>query len=137
MFVFPSAPFADFCCNLPHENRITKMNRLFSFVFGMIGAKLVTTSSIAFFWLPSLCLGQTYNGFTYSVNGTAITITGYNGLGGAVTIPSTIPGVVGTVTSIGEDAFYRSTNLTSLTIGTSVTSIGNSAFNGCSSLTNV
>ena len=41
------------------------------------------------------------------------------------------------VTSIGNNAFYECTGLTSVTIGNSVTSIGSSAFYGCSSLTSV
>ena len=41
------------------------------------------------------------------------------------------------VTSIGEDAFYECTGLTSVTIPNSVTSIGSEAFRGCSGLTSV
>ena len=64
-----------------------------------------------------------------------ITITGYTGTGGVVTIPSTITGLP--VTSIGNSAFASSASLTSVTIPNSVTSIGNSAFASCTSLTGV
>ncbi len=42
--------------------------------------------------------------------------------------------IANTVTSIGDDAFYRCNSLTSITIPESVTSIGSTAFFGCSSL---
>lgn len=41
------------------------------------------------------------------------------------------------VTSIGQDAFYQCTNLTSVTIPGSVISIGNYAFQECASLTSI
>ena len=64
--------------------------------------------------------------FTYTTNNGTITITGYTGPGGAVTIPSTINGLP--VTSIGDWAFGDCTSLTSVTIPNSVTSIGTDAF---------
>jgi len=73
--------------------------------------------------------------FTYAINNGTITITGYVGPGGNVTIPSTINGLP--VTSIGETAFNVITNLTSVTIPNRVTNIGDYAFWSCNSLTNV
>ncbi|MBO5234253.1 MAG: leucine-rich repeat domain-containing protein [Alistipes sp.] len=43
----------------------------------------------------------------------------------------------GTVTKIGEEAFYECSTLASITIPNSVTSIGNNAFHYCSGLTSV
>jgi hypothetical protein len=91
---------------------------------------------IFFFCLASRCFGQTYNGFKYTVRGQAVTITGYTGPAGPVTIPSTIPGV-GSVISIGNVAFSDCTSLTSVTMPDGVTNIGASAFYGCTSLTSV
>ena len=65
--------------------------------------------------------------FTYTETNGNITITGYNGQGGAVKIPAYIKGKP--VTSIGDYVFGNK-KLTSVTIPDSVTSIGNSAFHG-------
>ena len=68
--------------------------------------------------------------FTYTNNNGAITITGYTGPGGNVSIPSTIEGLV--VTGIGDSAFFLSTNIAKVTIPNGVTNIGDHAFNGSS-----
>ena len=85
--------------------------------------------------LPGLTPAQ----FTWTTNESTITITGYTGPGGNITIPSVITGLP--VTRIGESAFYSVanplTNLTGVTIPESITNIGNSAFQQCAGLTNV
>lgn len=96
-----------------------------------------------FFLAMSLTAGES-GGFIYTDNGADITITGYNGAGGDVTIPDSIYGKP--VTSIGgyldlhqayHGAFEDEDSLTSVTLPNSVTSIGNSAFYSCSYLTRV
>ena len=76
-------------------------------------------------------------GFFCSVNGWdgGITITGYNGPGGDVTIPDLIEGR--TVTAIGAAAFSNCTALASVALPDGVTDIGETAFCGCSNLTGV
>lgn len=83
---------------------------------------------------PLAAADQKYGDFTYSSSGTAITIRGYTGSGGAVDIPATIYGLA--VTSIGDWALNR-TRLTTVRIPNSVTSIGHDAFSYCTSLTSV
>ncbi|MGN0854582.1 MAG: leucine-rich repeat domain-containing protein [Kiritimatiellia bacterium] len=73
--------------------------------------------------------------WSYSVNGTEATITGVEPAEGDLVIPAEIDGC--RVTSIGEEAFYDCSGLTSVTIPDSVTSIGDLAFSGCSGLTGV
>jgi len=112
--------------------------------------------------LPGRCLADSsgsYGDYSYTASGTNVTITDYSGLGGNLSIPSSIPGVgpviaIGykafeccyaltnvaipnSVSSIGDDAFDYCTALTSVTIGDSVNSIGGGAFYNCSKLTSL
>jgi hypothetical protein len=81
--------------------------------------------------LPSGLMAQ----FSYYTYNGGITITGYTGPGGEVTIPGAIEGKP--VTVIGGAAFEAHTDLTSVTIPNSVVSIEIAAFRYCSNLTNV
>lgn len=77
-------------------------------------------------------------GFLYTTASGSITITGYTGPGGGVTVPSTINGLP--VTVIGNnafDVFLGNTSPTAVTIPDSVTVIGNYVFNECFSLSQV
>jgi hypothetical protein len=73
--------------------------------------------------------------FTYVTNNGAVTITGYVGAGGNVTIPDTLNGYP--VTSIGANAFLNVSGMTNVVFGSGVTSIGDHAFDSCSGLTSV
>lgn len=73
--------------------------------------------------------------FSYTSNGSAITITDYSGPGGDVIIPATIDGLP--VESVGDIAFWKCTNLVSVIIPDSVISIGDGAFWKCPNLLEV
>jgi hypothetical protein len=105
--------------------------------------------------LPAVAVQDQY--YTCATNGTGITISGYTGPSGAVTIPAAINGLLvtaigsgafegtsltsvvipGGVACISNLAFFECSNLTSVTIPGSVTAIGVAAFNLCSGLASV
>ena len=89
--------------------------------------------------LPLLCpllaaYAQDYGDFTYVTNGSAITITGYSGSGGAVVVPDAIHGLP--VNCLGDGAFAQA-RLTGITIPGSVMRIGDWVFASCLDLTNI
>jgi hypothetical protein len=67
--------------------------------------------------------------FYCATNNGTISITGYYGSGGDVTIPGVIGGLP--VTSIAAGAFLNQTTINVVTVPDSVTNIGASAFEGC------
>jgi len=83
--------------------------------------------------LPAVAQAQ----FTFTTNNGTITITGYTGPGGDVTIPETINDL--TVTCIGDGAFNvnGNANITGVVIPDSVTNLGMGAFSFCTGLTSV
>ena len=87
-----------------------------------VGATTIAVTSTA----------QQFGDFTYSSDGSVITITGYTGAGGAVTIPTLIDDLP--VTTISGGAFLE-TPLTSVTIPGGITNIGGGAFAYCYRLT--
>jgi hypothetical protein len=93
-------------------------------------------------FLAALCLlsvipakAAQFGDFTYTATATDVTLTGYTGTGGAITIPSSIASLP--VISISNSAFSSKSSITSVTIPNSVTSIGYYAFGGCSGLRSI
>lgn len=70
--------------------------------------------------------------FHYTTNTGVITITGYTGPGGSITIPETIDGLP--VTGVGWQAFSWRSDLINVAIPRSVTWIADAAFYNCASL---
>jgi len=100
----------------------------------------------------------TYEGFSYTYDGTDATITGYSGSLSEIEIPDYIEGkkvialgddafmsrkslvsavIPDSVGIIGDRAFFKCTGLTAVVLGSSVISIGDRTFSECRSLESV
>ena len=87
--------------------------------------------------MPVSVMADQWGYFHYTTNGSAVTITKYTGKAGAVEIPNVIKSMP--VVCIGESAFYGCTSLTNVTFGlpSAVTSILGYAFNSCTNLARI
>ena len=92
-----------------------------------------------FFSISALAYDVEVDGIYYDISGTTATVTQGGDYSGDLVIPESITynNSKYSVTSIGNQAFYECSGLTSVTIPNSVTSIGPWAFYYCSSLTSV
>ena len=105
-------------------------------IFTILVALLATTN----LWAQSFQYGELYYDITSSYEPYTVEVVGgAESFVTTVIIPETVTydGTTYSVTSIGWDAFWECSNLTSVTIPNSVTSIGYWAFWNCSSLTSV
>lgn len=78
---------------------------------------------------------EQFGDFTYSSDGSAITLIGYTGPGGAVIIPENIEGLP--VKTLGVAAFQGHPGLTSVTLPESVTTLEGYTFSFCKNLESV
>ena len=95
------------------------------------GNKLVAVGAGGI-WIATIPINSQ---LTFTTNNGTITITGYTGPRGLVTIPSLTNGLL--VTSIAAGAFQNNNNVTGVVIPNTVTNIGPYAFQSCYNLTSV
>ncbi|MCF7675204.1 MAG: leucine-rich repeat domain-containing protein [Akkermansiaceae bacterium] len=86
------------------------------------------------FW-PTAVQAQVSDFYWTELPNNTVTITRYNGAGGAVVIPSSISGKP--VTIIGTEVFFDNPTITSVAIPDSVVLISTSAFYSCLNLTSI
>jgi len=94
--------------------------------------------SMAFLVIGTTSVAAAQDGdYTYSTSGSpaVATVTGYTGVGGAITVPSTLGGYA--TVAIGDSAFTNNGVITSVTIQAGVETIGDYAFEQCPALTSV
>ena len=111
------------------------MKKLFVFLFSLILSVVFSTSASAY--------DVKIDGLYYNLNSEGktaeVTVNWNDRYSGEVVIPSsiTVEGKEYTVKSIGNEAFYKCSGLTSVDIPNSVTSIGDYAFGGYTGLTSI
>lgn len=92
-----------------------------------------------FFALDGWALGFTVDGINYTTTGESTVAVDNGNYSGAITIPSSVvySNTTYTVNEIGNYAFNYYSDVTSITIPSSVSRIGLAAFRGCSGLITV
>jgi hypothetical protein len=98
-------------------------------------ARLLNLVALVSLWKPANGTAQQFGDFAFTNMDDAITITQYVGTNANASIPVAING--SPVLNIGNWAFFRCTNLASVSIPETVTNIGDYAFDGCSRLLHV
>ncbi|KAI4454054.1 glycogen phosphorylase [Holotrichia oblita] len=123
------------------ENSMVNFETVFTLVLG-IGLLTFPTNTSAHIRSVNAVVVENKSDFTYTVEGTNATITGAPSYKTTSGVELIIPSKVGssdeyTVTGIAASAFSGYTGLTSVTIPESVTTIGNQAFYGTTYLTTI
>ena len=108
------------------------------------GTVLSGVSQAVVYYIPGKSgWSSTFNGrntaqliqFTYTTNSNTITITGYTGAGGVVSIPASITGR--SVTAIAANAFAGRGEITGMVLPDTVVSIGDQAFDSCHNMVSI
>jgi hypothetical protein len=86
-------------------------------------------------FIAQLVKADQWGDWTYTSDGSNVTITGYGGTDGDVVIPDEIFNMP--VRNIGNNAFFNNYSLKSIYIGTNVISIGDNAFWVCTNLASI
>ena len=117
-----------------------KLNNLYITITKQLNLKLFLTILISMVSVNAFSYDALIDGIYYNFDGdNAIVVENPSVYQGSVVIPSSVNynSKDYSVTSIGDNAFYGCSGLTSVTIGNSVTSIGDFAFYDCSGLTSI
>ncbi len=109
-----------------------KSKILRSSVFTLI---FITLSLVFTFSASAAGSYKTEGNFTYYINGNYAAVTAYKGTSSAVSVPSKIGSA--TVIQINDKVFWGKSEITSLTLPSTIQKIGKAVFNECTGLTKI